>query len=94
MRSPSVTLSQEVVIRQFIAGCEKTGLVVPLKNLLVLIGYKVLASGARVHDDLDTRHDYHDPISIFKDTFYEDWKELTNVEADDKPSPRIQTKSD
>lgn len=94
MRSPSVTKDQEAVIRQFIAGCDKTGLSYPVTALLTLLGYKVLSTGVRVHADLDTRRGYHDKMDQFKDTFYEDWQELTNLEVNAEPSTSVETTSD
>lgn len=94
MRNPSVSKAQEAVIRQFIAGCDKTGLKTPLVNLLSMIGYKVLSNGNRVHTDLDTRRSFHETLEQFKDTFYEDWQELADVEVDAEPSPRVSTESD
>jgi hypothetical protein len=93
MRSISVTKDQEAVIRQFIAGCDKTGLVVGLTSLLSMIGYKVLSNGNRVHSELDTRRKYHETMDKFEDTFYEDWQELADVEVDADPSPRVETES-
>lgn len=94
MRRPSVSEDQEAIIRQFIAGCDKTGLQTPLTNLLEMIGYKVLSTGARVHADLDTSRGFHETLAQFKDTFYEDWQELTDLEADAEPSARVETESD
>jgi hypothetical protein len=84
-RVSSVNWEQELVIRNFIVNSEAVNLQLPrgiLPTLLGLIGYKLAPNGARVHNAVQLRHRYGtDMDKVYKDTFYEDWQEITDAEA-------------
>ena len=75
---------QRNVAYQFIAAAEATGLAVKGEVMFWLLdnlGYKIAPGGQRVHKDVPLSYNFNADIStVFTDTFYADWQEITDEE--------------
>ena len=85
MLASSLSVPQRAAVYQFIAATETTKL--KLKGevlfwLLDALGYKIAPGNKRVHKDVSLSYKFNADIdSVFTDTFYADWQEITDEEV-------------
>ena len=80
----AVNKKQAAIIRQFLLGCEATGIIVPNKAaLLVLLGYKEIAPGIRVSLGTEIKIPFGRRITdLYKDEYHDDWEAITKADIE------------